>query len=124
MVQSSPVKIALIICSTRNPRIGPDVSSWVISTISKVISPNTTLTTLDLVDYPFPISPHGATIPAHQPLPLPDNAYGDSAVNAWSKEVDKYTGFIFLTPQYNWSFPPLLSAPSITCIMNGPTNPL
>jgi NAD(P)H-dependent FMN reductase len=104
MPQTS-IKIALIVCSTRIPRVGPDVSSWVVSTINQVISPNTTLTTLDLADFPLPISPRGATIPAHQPLPLPVDAYGDPAVSSWSKEVDKYAGFIFLTPQYNWSFP-------------------
>jgi NAD(P)H-dependent FMN reductase len=104
-MSQTPIKIALIICSTRVPRLGPDVASWVTSTINQVISPNTTLTTLDLADFPLPISPPGARIPAQQPLPLRDDAYGDAAVDSWSREVKKYAGFIFVTPQYNWSFP-------------------
>jgi NAD(P)H-dependent FMN reductase len=75
------------------------------SIINTALPPSTTLRTLDLANYPLPISPRGSTIPAHQPLPLPDDAYGDAAVNAWSREIDKCDGFIFLTPQYNWSFP-------------------
>jgi NAD(P)H-dependent FMN reductase len=101
------IKIALIICSTRSPRVGPSVSAWVASVINTVLAttPNTTLSIVDLADYPLPISPQGAPIPAHQPLPLADDAYSSAAVNAWSLEARKYQGYIFVTPQYNWSFP-------------------
>jgi NAD(P)H-dependent FMN reductase len=102
-----PINIALIICSTRSPRVGPSVSSWVASTINSVLPqyPNTTLTVLDLADHPLPISPGDAVIPGHQPVPLAENCYGNAAVNAWSRAVRQHQGFIFVTPQYNWSFP-------------------
>lgn len=101
------IKIALIICSTRSPRVGPSVSSWVTTVINSTLPqfPNTTLTVLDLADHPLPISPNDSVIAAHQSLPLAENAYSDAAVNAWSLEVRKYQGYVFVTPQYNWSFP-------------------
>ena len=103
----TPIRIALIICSTRSPRVGPSVSTWVTSVIDSVLPqfPNTTLTVVDLADHPLPVSPQGTPIPAHQPLPLAENAYSDHAVNAWSREIRQYQGYIFVTPQYNWSFP-------------------
>jgi NAD(P)H-dependent FMN reductase len=101
------IKIALIICSTRSPRVGPSVSSWVTSVINSALPqfPNTTLTVLDLADHSLPISPQDSVIAGHQPLPLAENAYSDAAVNTWSLEVRKYQGYVFVTPQYNWSFP-------------------
>lgn len=51
----------------------------------------------------MPISPIGL-IPAGLTRPLAENAYEDPQVNAWSLEIRKYDAFIFLTPQYNWSF--------------------
>lgn len=68
------------------------------------IPENTTFTIVDLADFPVPISPTTSVIPAGLKLPLPDNAYGDPQVDAWSLEIRKYNAFIFLTPQYNWSF--------------------
>jgi NAD(P)H-dependent FMN reductase len=100
-----PHKIALIICSTRSPRVGPSVSTWVHSTLTSALSPNTSLTTLDLAAYALPISPQCTPIPARQPLSLRENAYDNAAVNAWSAAVAGYDGYVFVTPQYNWSFP-------------------
>jgi len=67
---------------------------------SALVNHNTRLT-----NYLLPISPRSSTTPVHQPLPPPHNAYGDAAVNFWSKEIVKYIGFVFLTLQYNLSFP-------------------
>ncbi|KAL2063509.1 hypothetical protein VTL71DRAFT_5314 [Oculimacula yallundae] len=104
--QTTP-KIALIICSSRTPRVGPDIASWVSSSLSSsTTDPSPVdLTIIDLASFPLPISPCTLPIPARQPLPLSENAYGVDSINAWSREVQQYSGFIFLTPQYNWSFP-------------------
>ncbi|KAH8595539.1 flavoprotein-like protein [Bisporella sp. PMI_857] len=100
-------KVALIICSTRQPRVGPAIASWITSAITAINShgsSNIILTTIDLLDHPLPISVSGLP-PAGLPNPPPENAYSDPAVNAWSALIQSYHAFIFLTPQYNWSFP-------------------
>jgi NAD(P)H-dependent FMN reductase len=66
---------------------------------------NIALTTIDLADYPMPISPSGTTIPARLSLPLEPAPYDDEEVNRWSHVVRELDAFVFLTPQYNWSFP-------------------
>ncbi|CZT03002.1 related to flavoprotein [Rhynchosporium agropyri] len=105
---STTLKIGLIICSTRSPRIGPDIASWIYTSISSSTTSSISLTTIDLQDFPLPISPCSMPIPAKQPLPLSPNAYGLESVNKWSKQIQKYSGFIFVTPQYNWSFPAVI----------------
>jgi multimeric flavodoxin WrbA len=60
---------------------------------------------LDLSNFPLPISPSGTTIPAKLALPLEENPYEDEEVNVWSRTMRGFDAYIFLTPQYNWSFP-------------------
>lgn len=98
----SNINVALIICSTRTSRKGPQIASWVSSTLKAHLPDNTSLTTVDLADWPLPISP--SVVPAGLPKPLLENAYNDVQIDAWSLEVRKYDAFVFLTPQYNWSF--------------------
>jgi NAD(P)H-dependent FMN reductase len=105
------IKIAIIISSTRKPRVGPSITKWVTSIIASTRSPSTTLETVDLTDYLLPLSPSGPTIPARittPGVPVPKGAYGDAQIDAWSEKIAEFDGFIFVTPQYNWSIPAVL----------------
>ncbi|KAG0652953.1 NAD(P)H-dependent FMN reductase LOT6 [Hyphodiscus hymeniophilus] len=99
--------IALVICSIRSPRVGPSIANWLTSLITPRLSstPHIKLTTLDLADFPMPLSPSGRTIPAKLPVPLSTSPYSDPEVNTFSLAIRQIDAFIFLTPQYNWSIP-------------------
>ncbi|KAH8820084.1 flavoprotein-like protein [Xylogone sp. PMI_703] len=99
------INVALIICSTRTPRIGPAIAAYLLKALLEHTSASTRISILDLADYPLPISPQGITLPADLPYPLPPNPYSTPEVNTWSAAVSSYDGYVFLTPQYNWSFP-------------------
>jgi NAD(P)H-dependent FMN reductase len=102
---ASKLKIALIISSTRTPRVGPPVAKWVASTIAATRPSSAVLETVDLADYPLPLSPAGSVIPAKVTTP---GGYGDAQVDAFSLKIAGYDGFVFVTPQYNWSIPGVL----------------
>jgi NAD(P)H-dependent FMN reductase len=36
------------------------------------------------------------------------SAYTQPHTRAWSEEISKYKGFVFVTPQYNWGYPAIL----------------
>jgi NAD(P)H-dependent FMN reductase len=63
------------------------------------------LETVDLADYPLPLSPAGAVIPAKVTTA---GGYGNAQVDAFSLKIAGYDGFVFVTPQYNWSIPGVL----------------
>ena len=108
---ASKFKIAVIISSTRTPRVGPPIAKWVTSVITPTAPPTATLETVDLADYPLPLSPPGPKIPAKittPGVPVPKGAYGDPQIDAWSEKIAEFDGFVFVTPQYNWSIPGVL----------------
>jgi len=108
---TSKLKIALIISSTRTPRVGPSVATWVAAVIRPIVPPTAVFEIVDLADYPLPVSPSGSRIPAKitsPGVPVPKGAYGDPQVDAWSEKIAEYDGFVFVTPQYNWSIPGVL----------------
>jgi NAD(P)H-dependent FMN reductase len=105
------IRIAIIICSTRTPRVGLPITTWVTSVIAPTVPPSALLETIDLANYPLPLSPSGSRIPAKitsPGVPVPKGAYGNEQVDAWSQKVAEFDGFIFVTPQYNWSVPGVL----------------
>jgi NAD(P)H-dependent FMN reductase len=112
MSTTDPLKIALLICSTRVPRLSPSLAAWVSSVLSTNSNSTHELQVIDLKSFPLPLSPIGATIPAYLPLPLSHDAYGpekeNEVVNHWSRTVRGFDGFIFVMPQYNWNIPGVL----------------
>jgi NAD(P)H-dependent FMN reductase len=93
---TAPKSIAVVICSTRPHRINPFVAGYVASVIQSVPQ---TAATLNLPLYNEPVVP--AYLPAEDPTPH----YQYEHTRAWSALVRKYDGFVFVTPQYNWSVP-------------------
>ncbi|KAJ7364830.1 NADPH-dependent FMN reductase [Mycena albidolilacea] len=98
-------RVALIIASTRTPRVGPAISKVALGVIVPLLPDHITVTVVDLKDHPLPLYTADPIIPAGIPRPIADTAYADPATNAWSALVRGFDAFIFLTPQYNWGYP-------------------
>jgi NAD(P)H-dependent FMN reductase len=103
----SPTNIALITCSTREPRINPLITSHVheilLSHIKTTNWPGN-LSIIDLADQNLPLYNEPA-IPSHLPESDPTPHYVHEHTRAWSRLIRQYDAFIFVTPQYNWSIP-------------------
>ncbi|KAK1146803.1 hypothetical protein N8T08_002564 [Aspergillus melleus] len=93
-------KIALIICSQRNPRVGPQVADFVRETVERAF-PTTGLSLIDLAVWNLPLCDEPG-IPSQ--IRSPDE-YTHAHSRAWSREITAHDAFIFVTPQYNWGYP-------------------
>jgi NAD(P)H-dependent FMN reductase len=87
--------------SVRAGRICPQVARWVAQCVPQDV--DFELETVDLRDYHLPYDDESA-LPAH----VKDGAYEQPHTRAWSAKVASASGFVLLTPQYNWSFPAIL----------------
>lgn len=110
------LKVGIICGSTRTPRVGPQITSFVHDTIQSHLSstgtsshPNPTASiTLQAIDLtPFalplfdePLIPQGV---ANRP-----GGYTHAHTRAWSAAVAALDGFVLVTPQYNWGVPAAL----------------
>lgn len=93
------LKIAIIIGSTRPGRVGKDVADWYYSQVKDVEG-----ATFDLIDL------------AEIDLPLLDEAYPPSMgqyqnphTKRWAEVIDRYDGYVWITPEYNHSAPASLT---------------
>jgi NAD(P)H-dependent FMN reductase len=102
---NSPLKIGVIVCSQRSPRIGDQVGKFVFDTLksnqAKEQSTNYELSLIDLAEKPLPFFDE-PIIPQmiHDP-----KDYHHEHTRIWSRLVNSHSAFVFVTPQYNWSFP-------------------
>ncbi|KAL2819075.1 flavoprotein-like protein [Aspergillus cavernicola] len=100
-------KIALVTSSTRNPRLNPFITQYIhdlLSSQAAVVSGQVTIEILDLADQNLPLYNEPA-VPSRLPASNPTPHYVYEHTQAWSATVRGYDGFIFVTPQYNWSIP-------------------
>ncbi|KAH8748351.1 putative NADPH-dependent FMN reductase [Hyaloscypha finlandica] len=95
--------IAVIICSGRQPRVGDQITSFVIRTIQSKY-PTSSLTLIDLLSWNLPMF-NEPTIPSQI---RSSSDYIQPHTRAWSEEISKYKGYVFVTPQYNWGYPAIL----------------
>ena len=107
---TSPPKIGVITCSQRSLRIGDQISNLVYNTLKSYqqsthskspASKQYELSLIDLADHPLPffdepIIPQQITDPT---------GYHHEHTRAWSRFISSHSAFVFVTPQYNWSFP-------------------
>ncbi|KAK9473527.1 NAD(P)H-dependent FMN reductase C4B3.06c-like protein [Dipodascopsis tothii] len=94
--------VQLIVGSTRPGRVGPSIASWA-KTIADKQFPELDFEIVDLADYPLPL-------PTFETQP-PKNAagvYTQPETQRFSAKVATASAFLFLTPQYNWSFSAVL----------------
>ncbi|RFU80655.1 nadph-dependent fmn reductase [Trichoderma arundinaceum] len=96
--------IAVIISSTRPHRINPFVAGYVASVIQSVPQTTANVELLDLATVNLPLYNEPA-VPGDIPVDDPTPHYQYEHTRAWSTLVRKYDGFVFVTPQYNWSIP-------------------
>jgi NAD(P)H-dependent FMN reductase len=83
----TPLNIGIILGSTREGRVSPQVGAWVKEIADKRGDANYTI--IDIADYKLPFlgEPGGDT----------------SKVTAWSEAIAKQDGFVFITQEYNHS---------------------
>ena len=94
------MNIAVVLGSSRKPRLGNRVCAYVMSKTAAV--PGAEFTVLDLAGYqlPFfdePLAPWSN--PARSPAP---------AVRRWLDDMAAAHGYLFLTPEYNYAIPAVL----------------
>ncbi|MDU0289255.1 NAD(P)H-dependent oxidoreductase [Saccharothrix longispora] len=83
-----PLRIAVVVGSTREGRVGDDIARWVAGVAGLRAGVEPVL--VDLADY---------DLPARYPrLPTP-------SVRRFAGEVSRADGFVVVTPEYNRSFP-------------------
>jgi NAD(P)H-dependent FMN reductase len=87
------LKIAIIVGSTRPNRKADVVAKWVYDFAVKRKDADYEI--LDLRDHPLPL--------LDEPLPPSLGKYSHEHTKAWSKVVDQYDGYVFVTPEYNHS---------------------
>src|SRR3954469_7985398 len=87
------LKIAVIVGSTRPNRKADVVAKWVYDFAVKRKDADYEI--LDLRDHPLPL--------LDEPLPPSLGKYSHEHTKAWSKVVDQYDGYVFVTPEYNHS---------------------
>lgn len=89
----NPLKIAVIIGSTRSDRFGEKPSHWIFEEAKKL--PDTEVKILDLKDHMLPF------FDGMPPSMVKDGNYGNPAVNAWAKEIAWADAYIIVTPEYS-----------------------
>ncbi|KAL4887574.1 flavoprotein-like protein [Aspergillus karnatakaensis] len=107
-----PSNLAIITCSTREPRLNPYITDYIHSILLQETAhypsvDKLTLTIIDLASQNLPLYNEPA-IPSHLPASDPTPHYTHAHTRAWSTLIQQYDGFIFVTPQYNWSIPAAL----------------
>lgn len=89
----SPVRIGIIIGSTRPGRVGDQVARWVLDRAAQRDDAEFEL--VDLVDYALP---H-----LDEAIPASAGKYANDHTRAWAQKVDSFDGYVFVTPEYNHS---------------------
>ncbi|WP_433443970.1 NADPH-dependent FMN reductase [Nonomuraea sp. CA-141351] len=88
-------KIAIILASTRPGRAGQAVAHWVLERASRRSDADFDLIDLAEVDLP----------PIDEPLPPAVGRYTHPHTHLWAETVAAYDGYVFVTPEYNHSYP-------------------
>ena len=96
---SSP-KIAIVLGSTRPGRLGPEVADWVTRLAKEREGADYQLLDVDEFDLDLLAEP---TVPG-----AADRDYDNEKTRRWSRAVDEFDGFVFVTPEYNHSVPAAL----------------
>ncbi|WP_330439913.1 NAD(P)H-dependent oxidoreductase [Micromonospora sp. NBC_00821] len=84
----APLRIAVIVGSTREGRVGDRLAAWFVE--QAVRHDDLAVTVVDLTEYDFP-----ATYPAEP----------TASIRAFVREVGRADAFVVVTPEYNHSFP-------------------
>lgn len=91
----SPLRIAVVIASSRPQRVGPTVAAWVMEQIGQREG-----ATYDLVDLAEQDLPN-----LDEPEPASSGRYTQEHTRAWAERIAGYDGFVVVTPEYNRGMP-------------------
>lgn len=87
------IKIGIILGSTRPGRSGAAVARWVLD--RAVARDDAEYELIDLADHPLPL--------LDEPIPAAAGQYAGEHTKSWSKIIDRFDGYVFVTPEYNHS---------------------
>ena len=96
-------RIAVLVGSTRPGRRGMTVADWVVRAAAEhaaVAAGEAGIDVIDLVDHALPL--------LDEPVPALAADYRHEHTRNWAEVIDSYDGFVFVTPEYNHSFPAAL----------------
>jgi NAD(P)H-dependent FMN reductase len=97
-----PMKLQVIVGSTRPTRVSDKVVPWVLRRASARADFETEL--LDLRDWPLPLfGEHMGSIGDFS-----DPTYSDPIVRRWNKKIAEADAYLVVTPEYNHSIPAVL----------------
>ncbi|PWN86771.1 NADPH-dependent FMN reductase [Acaromyces ingoldii] len=106
--------IAIIIGSVRKTRKAHQVAEWVHEQLTPLAEKQgATLELVDLAKYGLPLHDGNPAILMKLKEKGEDgegHEYPDDKVNAWSQTIRSHDGYVFVTPEYNGSFPSPLKA--------------
>ncbi len=95
---STPLRIGIIIGSTRPGRVGDQVAHWVHEHASRLGSAEYEV--VDLNDFALPL--------LDEAVPASAGHYEHEHTRAWAEKIDGYDGFVFVTSEYNHAPSPAL----------------
>ena len=92
-------KIAVIVTSTRTPRVGPSVGAFLKDLLeSSGDASGVTLSPVDVADYKLPVYDE-PVVPAMVPAQA---QFTKDHSKAWSAEIAKYDAYIIVANEYNF----------------------
>lgn len=99
-MSQSPLKVKIIIGSTRQNRVSDKPAYWIYNELQKRhgVQPEV----LDLREYPMPF--YDEPVPAM----MLNGKYSNEAVRKWSEKIKDGDAFIMVAPEYNHGYPAVL----------------
>jgi NAD(P)H-dependent FMN reductase len=97
------IRIAIILGSTRPGRRVEDVARWVAEVAGRhpaVTAGEAGLDIVDIADYGLPL--------LDEPAPAATGLYQNAHTKRWAATIDRFDGFVFVTPEYNSAVPAAL----------------
>lgn len=97
---SQPLKLQVIIGSTRQGRFSEKSANWIFEQAKKREGVDVEL--IDLKDYPLPF------FEEPQSPNMSKGTYTNPAITKWTKKWQEADGYIIVTPEYNHGYPAVL----------------
>jgi NAD(P)H-dependent FMN reductase len=97
-MSTSPLRVAVILGSTRPNRLGEPVARWVLGRAAQREDLDAELIDLAAVDLPI----------FDEPTPPIMGQYAHPHTKAWAATIAGYEAFVFVSPEYNRSIPAAL----------------
>ncbi|HYM80834.1 MAG TPA: NAD(P)H-dependent oxidoreductase [Candidatus Limnocylindria bacterium] len=93
-------RIQVILSSIREGRVGERVATWFMRMAEA--RPDLAFELVDLKQWPLPL------YALSEPTVLAEKTFQDPLARAWVESVGRADGFVIVTPEYNFGYPPSL----------------